>query len=137
MLPVSEIARAVGIPGSFLAKIFQKLVRHDVVRSFRGTIRGYALARPPETIRVREVLDAADGPGLFERCVFWDARCGDQDPCPLHEGWKQVRPQFLAFLDQTTLDDLARGRGWAPGGAWDATRSSVVRGERSVRRPLT
>lgn len=110
VLPVFKIASASGLPRNFLAKIFQKLVQHGLVKSFRGATRGYALARPPTAISIREVLDALEGPGLFERCVFWGNRCGSDDPCPLHEGWRKVKPQLVTFLEETTLDGLARDR---------------------------
>ena len=40
-----DIAEARRIPPTFLAKIFQKLNRADIVASSRGAVRGYALAR--------------------------------------------------------------------------------------------
>ena len=89
--------------GAFLAKVFQKLTRHNLVRSHRGAIRGYALARPAETIRLREILEAIEGPDLFERCIFWSGRCGDQNPCRLHQRWAKIRPQLEAVMEETTL----------------------------------
>lgn len=112
ILPLFEIAKASRLPQSFLAKIFQKFVQHRLVKSFRGAVRGYALARPPREISIRELLEAIEGPGLFDRCIFWNDQCGDTDPCPLHDGWKKVKPQFLEFLKQTTLEDLSQGRAW-------------------------
>ncbi len=49
---LSDIAAARGVPQSFLAKIFQKLIRHGVVRSFRGAFRGFALARRAKVIKM-------------------------------------------------------------------------------------
>lgn len=112
ILPLLEIAKATDLPQSFLAKIFQKFVQHGVLKSYRGAIRGYALARPPKEIKAREVLEAIEGPDLFERCIFWNDRCGDVNPCALHDGWKQVKPQFVQYLGRTTLHDLAQSRGW-------------------------
>jgi len=111
VLPLSEIARASGLPQNFLAKIFQKLAHHGVVRSFRGARRGYCLAREPSTIRVRELVEAIEGPGVFERCIFWSARCDSGDPCPLHDGWMRVSADLVRFLEETTLEDLARRDG--------------------------
>ncbi len=109
VLILSDIAAARGIPQSFLAKIFQKLIRHGVVRSFRGAVRGYALARRPKEIKVKEIFLAIEGPDLFERCIFWSDRCIDINPCPLHDQWKQLKHKFIEeLMEQTTLADLMR-----------------------------
>ena len=106
---LSDIAAARGIPQSFLAKIFQKLTRHGVIRSFRGAMRGYALARRPKEINVKEILLAIEGPDLFERCIFWSDRCADTNPCPLHERWKQAKQHLIeGIMERTTLADLMK-----------------------------
>lgn len=108
VMPLNEIATAQGLPQYFLAKIFQKLVQHGIVRSYRGKQRGYALARPPQEIHLKEVLEAIEGPDLFDRCIFWGSHCADLNPCLLHERWKELKPRFIAMMEQTTLEDLVR-----------------------------
>jgi Rrf2 family iron-sulfur cluster assembly transcriptional regulator len=104
-----DIAEARRIPPTFLAKIFQKLNRADIVASSRGAVRGYALARRPKEIQVKEILLAVEGPDLFERCIFWSDRCADANPCPMHFRWKKLREQVIEdLMERTTLADLAR-----------------------------
>lgn len=109
--PASEIAEAQDIPVGFLSKILQKLLGHGLLRSHRGPQRGYALARPARKITLREILETIEGADLFERCLFWEHRCGDRDPCLLHQEWSQVKPQLITRLQRRTLADLARGGG--------------------------
>jgi len=101
-----EIAESGRLPEGFLAKVFQKLTRHNLVRSHRGAIRGYALARPVQGIKLKEIFEAIEGPDLFERCIFWPRRCGDQNPCRLHQRWAKIRPQLQAMMEETTLDQV-------------------------------
>ena len=108
VLQLAAIAEAQGLPQSFLAKIFQKLTQYEIVRSFRGATRGYTLGRPPGEITLREVLESIEGPGLFERCIFWSHRCAEDNPCVLHEGWKLIKPKVTAMTEVTTLQDLVR-----------------------------
>lgn len=105
-----EIAEAGRLPVRFLAQIFQKLRRHDLVVSHRGAVRGYALARPADQISLREIFEAIEGPGLFERCVFWSDRCGGQNPCDLHSRWVLIRPKIEEMLEGTTLKEVATER---------------------------
>ena len=104
---LSEIAEAGRLPAGFLAQIFQKLARHNVVSSHRGAVRGYALARSPEAISVKEIVEAIEGRDLFERCIFWPGRCGENQPCRLHERWGPVRHTLTEMMERTTLKDVA------------------------------
>ncbi len=109
VLQGSRLAEAEGLPPMFLAKILRKLTRHGVLRSFRGRDRGYALARAPRDISVREVLEAIEGPDLFQRCVFWSDVCSEDEPCLLHDTWKTVRPVMASLMDHISLEEVASG----------------------------
>ncbi|HEY6997119.1 MAG: RrF2 family transcriptional regulator [Candidatus Binatia bacterium] len=113
-----EIAVAGSVPESFLAKIFQKLTRTGVLVSSRGAVRGYALARRPKDLSVKEILLPLEGSDLLDRCIFWSHRCADDDPCPLHFRWKKVRERIIGdLMERTTLADLAKARGHSQTGA--------------------
>ncbi|MBI4527776.1 MAG: Rrf2 family transcriptional regulator [Deltaproteobacteria bacterium] len=110
MMLLRDIADARKVPQTFLAKIFQKLTRGGVVVSSRGAIRGYALARPPRGIKVKDIFLAVEGPDLFDRCIFWSDRCAEDDPCPMHFRWKAIKQNIIAeLMERTTLADLAKG----------------------------
>ena len=75
-----DIAGSRGVPRSFLAKIFQKLVRSGITVSSRGAVRGYALARRKKEINVKEILIAIEGPEVFNHCILGSDRCADTNP---------------------------------------------------------
>lgn len=108
--PLSRIAEEQGLPPSFLAKIFQKLARHGILSAARGPGSGYSLARPAESITLKEILESVEGPELFEHCMLWSGHSED-NPCPLHEHLKTVLPTLIACLDATTLAEYAAGKG--------------------------
>lgn len=111
VVQLAAIAEAQRLPQSFLAKIFQKLTQYGLVRSFRGATRGYTLSRPATRISLREVVEAIEGPDLFNRCLFWGHRCAEEDPCVLHDRWTQIRPKVTAMMEATSLQNLARPSG--------------------------
>ena len=110
VVPLAEIAAARRLPRTFLAKTFQKLARHGLLVAHRGPGRGYALARRPDEISLREVLEAIEGPDLFTRCLFWNAHCSDTKPCLLHRHMKSLVPDVRGALDRLTLVDLVGQR---------------------------
>lgn len=71
-MQLAAIAGVQGLPQSFLAKIFQKFTQYGLVRSFRGATRGYTLSKPAAEISLREVLEAIEGPEIFDHCIFME-----------------------------------------------------------------
>jgi DNA-binding IscR family transcriptional regulator len=57
-------------------------------------VRGRPLARPVDTITVSEILEAIEGQGVFEQCIFWPAKCSPQRPCSLRHRWATIRPRL-------------------------------------------
>ncbi len=108
LMGLDGIAKAQRLPRSFLAKTFQKFGRHGLLRSFRGVDGGFMLARPPGGITLREIVEAIEGPDLFNRCIFWSDRCADENPCPLHPRWSLLKDQFVELFEKTTLEELAK-----------------------------
>jgi Rrf2 family protein len=106
VIEAGAVAERADVPAAFLAKIFSKLTRHGILTSHRGRVRGYALARPSNELTLKTILEAIDGPDLFERCVFWTDTCDANDPCPLHPAWQHLRPKITEAMASTTLDQV-------------------------------
>lgn len=105
-MQLREIAQSAAVPENFLAKIFQKLNRANIVTSSRGAVRGYGLARRPSAIKVKDIFLAVEGADVFDRCLFWSDRCADQSPCPMHFEWQRARQTIAALMQRTSLADL-------------------------------
>ncbi len=58
---IRDIAGRHRIPQHYLEQILVVLKRSGIVASFRGAQGGYALSRPPDQIRLEEVLSALEG----------------------------------------------------------------------------
>src|SRR3984893_10017047 len=66
-LQSSEIARRQGIPGPVLDQVLMILRRAGFITSTRGPHGGHELARPPEEIRLDQVIDCLEGKGSKSR----------------------------------------------------------------------
>lgn len=110
MTLVSEISREQNIPGTFLAKIFQRLTKVGVLRSIRGAKGGFTLGKPPDEITLREIIEALEGPIALNRCLLKKGECGEEKNCPLHPFWEEVQQRFLDILENTTMEGLLNRR---------------------------
>lgn len=104
---LSEIAMAVDVPQTFLAKIFQQFSKTGIVKSFRGTGGGFLLAGPPENITLLQVVEAVEGPILPNRCVLKPGECERDSFCTVHPVWLKVQHQVRDILSGVTLKDLS------------------------------
>jgi len=104
---LGDIAAAVDVPQTFLAKIFQQFSKIGLVRSYRGTGGGFVLGRSPEKITLLEVVEAVEGPIIPNRCVTGEGECSRTDTCNVHPVWIKVQEQVRSVLENVTLKDLA------------------------------
>ncbi|MBN2491666.1 MAG: Rrf2 family transcriptional regulator [Planctomycetes bacterium] len=100
------LAEELSLPGPFLAKILQQLVRRGLIRSRKGPSGGFALARRPEEISLYEVFSAFQKIRRHENCVLGEADCTDENPCALHGFWNEFRQRFVETLRAMSLADV-------------------------------
>ena len=121
LVHIRAIADAEEIPSKFLESILLQLKRAGFVNSRRGNEGGYALARPPETIGLGDVIRVLDGPlaplasgeELREK-----ARSGERQ-AGFYSVLVEVHEAVSAILDRTNLAELLqreRRDGHSPGG---------------------
>ena len=72
---IDEISDAEHIPKSFLAKIFQSLVKGGFVLSHRGAGGGFGLAKPPVDISLLQIFQCVEGAFGLQKCVTDDPAC--------------------------------------------------------------
>jgi Rrf2 family transcriptional regulator, iron-sulfur cluster assembly transcription factor len=104
---LDELVAGTDLPRDFLAKIFQKLVRADILHSAKGRGGGFMLARPAHEITLMQILQAIEGSQPLDRCVVGLEQCNDQMPCPQHDLYKPIRQRLKDYMNTTTLADLA------------------------------
>jgi Rrf2 family protein len=102
-----DIGQAQEIPESFLAKILQSLVHAGLAVSQRGAHGGFALARAADTISMRAVVEAVDGPIALNQCVLWPEDCARSGDCEEHKAWVRAQDQLMSVLESVTLRALA------------------------------
>ncbi|MBI1810691.1 MAG: Rrf2 family transcriptional regulator [Nitrospirae bacterium] len=88
---VNEIAKAMHIPKSFLAKIVQRLVKAGIVKSGRGIGGGFSLAKKPKNISILDVIKAIQGNSTINICALDKKMCRLSKTCSVHPVWAELR----------------------------------------------
>jgi Rrf2 family protein len=102
-----DLARKLKIPPDYLSKVLATLARNGVVTAARGAKGGYRLARPPERIRLVEVVTPFEGKRARSSCLLRpDRPCRDSGACGAHATWGGVNEAYRDFLEKTTVADI-------------------------------
>ena len=104
-LGAKEVAEALEVPKSFLAKLLQQLAKHHLIASSKGAGGGFYLAPENQKVSLVDVIRCIDGNDLFSSCVLGLPICSSTNPCPLH----QHALLFRQSIEQmTSIPALAR-----------------------------
>ena len=105
---VPTICRHQRMPEAYGAKVVQALARAGLVVTARGPRGGVRLSRPPEAISLLEVVEAAEGPTVFTRCMLWPGECPPPGRCALHPVLDGLREAVAGYLGGISVAELAR-----------------------------
>lgn len=103
---IAEIARHQGVPRKFLEKIIQDLIRGGLIKSKRGSLGGYALARSADSISFYDVIEAIDGPISVNACLDHEIGCDQLPRCTMFGVWSEVQRSITEVLSRTTIASL-------------------------------
>ncbi len=116
-MPVSAkvISEKEHIPYKFLENILRDLKTHQLVKSVRGAVGGYTLAKDPSEITVAQIMRVVDGPIALIPCVserFYEAcaECEDEKTCRIRKLFAEVRAEMVPILERpiTTMAEVVR-----------------------------
>lgn len=98
---IEELAEAEAVPANYLVQILNDLRNGGLITSKRGKQGGYALARAPELITLKDVIRVIDAD-------FLDSQPGiaGQSGPQVAKAWGEVSTQLEAALEKVTLQQL-------------------------------
>ena len=107
LVTINDMARRIDAPVKFLEQVLLELKKGGFVKSKRGKVGGYLLARMPEAISVGDVIRFIDGPIGPIACVEKDySECRDVYNCVFRSIWQKVNRATLEIVDNVNFGDL-------------------------------
>lgn len=106
-----DIAAQERLPADYVEQILLRLRRAGIVSSTRGARGGYALAKPPMDLTVRDVIAASELQTFELHCVAHpvsDERCGDAAQCSIRPVWQMLQRRIDDVLASVSLADLLK-----------------------------
>lgn len=103
---MSTLADREQLSRKYLHALLAALKAAGLVRSLRGVNGGFEISRPPDQIRLDEVLRAVEGPLSLVDCVATPAGCGRSEGCTARRIWQKVSTEIERVLNSVSLQDL-------------------------------
>ena len=103
--PVSaqKVAEHYQLPYPMVANILKLLVSSGLIKSTRGQLGGYLLARPAENIILSEIIQVTDNPFTLVECVHDEDLCKVHQCCPTKRPLIALHNKIQQFIEETTL----------------------------------
>lgn len=104
-LDAHTISDETHVPLRFALKILRKLVSDGIVKSYKGAHGGYMLAREPDKISLREVIESVEGPYMLSRCQQDEYSC-THTTCRFHEIYSEISTIVRDKLNSYTFANI-------------------------------
>ena len=105
-VPLKDIAHRQQISLHYLEHLITPLIAAGMVMSVRGARGGVWLAKPPQEIKLSEVLQLLEGSIAPVECVNNPRTCPRSDLCVTRDVWSEMKKAMNEVLESTTLQDL-------------------------------
>jgi len=105
---LKDISSAQEISLKYLSQLIIPLKIAGLVKSTRGAHGGYMLARPPEKINLREIIEAVEGPINLVECISDPRFCQRYEDCVTRDVWTEVTRDIYGKLNRISLKDMVR-----------------------------
>jgi Rrf2 family protein len=107
-LGIEEVAKAIGSPQSFTAKILQMLTKDNrVVSSARGPHGGFYMTTQSKKQPALVILEAVGEDSVLRKCVLGLNQCSETKPCPMHAEYKLIKEKLIYLFENKTIQHLA------------------------------
>ena len=103
----AAVSEKTKIPAPFLAKIFQKLSREQLIISTKGPRGGFYLSEKELQNSLLDIIQCIDGLEIFNSCFIGLPKCSDTNPCSIHHIAAHWRDHLIAELKVKTIGEMA------------------------------
>ncbi|MBL7214948.1 MAG: Rrf2 family transcriptional regulator [Phycisphaerae bacterium] len=105
-LSAKLLAKETQVSYALTCKILQKLAHTGLVESVMGPKGGWKLAKKPETIEFRHLIEAIQGPIAVNRCLLGNFKCPLKKKCPARPKMAVLQTKIDDFLKELTLKEF-------------------------------
>lgn len=104
---IKSISERQNISNKYIEQIISKLLKANLLITYRGHTGGYKLSRKPSEYKVGEILRVAEGNLNVIDCVH-EFDCPRKVGCTTYSFWKGLDMVINEYADSYTLEELLK-----------------------------
>lgn len=105
---MKDISKEIDSPEAFTAKILQKLVKAEIIKSVKGATGGFEVGiKEMKKIKLTDIVIAIDGDIDDKICVLGLKKCSELKPCPVHNKFKHIKKDLMSMIHDTSLAEMS------------------------------
>lgn len=97
-----KVAEITGFSKNHIAKVLQRLVKNDMLKSVRGPSGGFSMKKDPKELNLLDIYQSIEGPLDVTDCPLSYELCGF-DRCLMGNVVNKLTAEFKKFLQEQTL----------------------------------
>jgi len=106
LVQLRDIAQRQQISLSYLEHLIRPLVNAGIIRTTRGVGGGVSLTKPPEEVRLSEVIRLLEGSIALTECINNPELCPQSGFCVTRDIWGEMSNSISSVAESITLQDL-------------------------------
>lgn len=103
---LKKISEEKSLAFPFLQKIASALLQAKLIKAERGKYGGYTLAKSPNKISLKEIIEALEGPIAIMTCLSHP--CGRNAKCKVKSNFKKINDELIKFFSSKKLDKIIK-----------------------------
>jgi Rrf2 family protein len=110
VVSLNQASKEARVSRRYLEQLAISLKNGALIRGKSGKGGGYALARPADHIKIRQIVESAVGPINIVDCVGQPDMCMKSNLCECRILYRLINKQITTVLDSFVLADLVDGK---------------------------
>ena len=103
---IKEVADVINASEHTVGKLLQTLVKQDIIKSLKGPTGGFYISKTQQSQPIINIVEAIDGKEIFKECGLGLSQCSAKHPCPIHNGYKEVRESLEKLFREKNVLSL-------------------------------
>ncbi len=106
---VKTIASHLNAPFDSLARVMQRLVKSEIIKSDQGYGGGYTIACDLKAVTLNDLIKSLQGPLEIVKCLSHQYQCEMETNCKIKQPVNFLNNKLIEFYKNITLQELLQG----------------------------
>jgi len=107
---LSHVSEETMISRRYLEQLAIGLKGNALIRGKSGRGGGYTLARSPDKITIRDIIESTIGPINIVECALQPEICAISDVCECRQLYRVINDRITSVMDTVVLSDIVDAR---------------------------